>query len=90
MGGHMGPHLQGTPGVHHRTKGGGKPPPYRVASSDARRTTGEQPGEARPKRVARTALRSMPHSGNGRENGPVSEATPRRYICTRLPNQAPP
>ena len=56
MGGHMGPPLQGTPGVQHRTNGGGKPPPYRVASSDAHRTTGEQPGEARPKRVAQTAL----------------------------------
>ena len=90
MGGHTGPPLQGTPGVQHRTNGGGKPPPYRATSSDAHRTTGEQPGEARPKRVARTAFRSMPHSGNGREDSPVSEATPRRYICAKPPNQALP
>ena len=40
------------------------------------------------KRVARTALQLPPHSGNGRENGPMSEATPRRYSCARLSNQA--
>ena len=33
------------------------------------------------KRVARTALWSSSHSGNGRENGDASEVTPRRYIC---------
>ena len=30
----------------------------------------------------------LPHSGNGREDGDASEATPRRYIYASLPNQA--
>ena len=32
----------------------------------------------------------LPHSGNGRENGEASEATPRRYSCAGFPNQALP
>ena len=51
---------------------------------------GGAPVEARPKRVARTALWSTPHSGNGRENGEASEITPRQYISTKPPNQALP
>ena len=51
---------------------------------------GGAPGQVCPKRVAQTALWSMPHSGNGREKDNVSEATPRRYICAWFPYQALP
>ena len=37
-GGHTGPPLQRTPGVQHRTNGGGKPPPYRIAPPDTSHT----------------------------------------------------
>ena len=51
---------------------------------------GGAPMEAHPKRVTQTAPWAMPHSGNGREKGKASEATPRRYLCVWFPYQALP
>ena len=42
------------------------------------------------KRVSTDSSPILPHSGNGREKGEVSETTPRRYISTKPPNQALP
>ena len=103
-GGHMGPPLQNPLKCNVERRRGQAPAlrccvtwgrrvrdaaPYRVASPTPAAPRGSTSGGA-SKRVERKFLCPMPHSGNGRENGLVSETTPRRYISAKLPNQALP
>ena len=88
-GGHAGPPLQ-NPLKCNVERRRGQAPALQSCATRHPPHHGERPGQARLKRIARMALWLPPHSGNGRENGLVSETTPRRYICAKLPNQAPP
>ena len=63
--------------------------PYRVATFNTRRTTGERLGR-RVSTGSRNSPLVLPHSGNGRENGDASEPTPRRYISTTPPEPSSP
>ncbi len=60
-----------------------------IVACPARRTTGEHQGR-RVQAGSTDSPQVLPHSGNGREDGEASEATPHRYSCAGFPNQALP